>query len=132
MNHSNEKFLDHQKSLEIEERAFENGNINYQIEAKKDTSQVSQISVAISYVSLLLDKGISDEKGYIIEAALMVTTTLIWAILHLATKYLFTISPEMNGFDVVSVMAYSIIPFFYVYAKIRGVNCSIFSFTPKI
>mmetsp|Transcript_25156 Transcript_25156/g.22293 ORF Transcript_25156/g.22293 Transcript_25156/m.22293 type:complete len:132 (+) Transcript_25156:163-558(+) len=54
------------------------------------------------------------EKGYVMGAVLMVITTLMWTIIHLSSKYLYTLSPQMTGFDVVSVMAYTLVPFFYI------------------
>lgn len=41
-------------------------------------------------------------------------------------------SPEMNGYDTVSVMAYSIVPCYYIYSKVKGINLYFFDFEPKV
>ena len=92
----------------------------------------SHLSVALNNISVDLGKEKVGDEGYLIGALLMVCTTTLWSIMHIATKIMYTRSPEMTGYDTVSFMGYSLVPTYYCYAKYRGVNVNFFSFEPKV
>ncbi|CAI2372988.1 unnamed protein product [Moneuplotes crassus] len=100
--------------------------------SRSKLSNASKISVSLFEVSCVSDKDTNEKSGYIKGILLMATTTLIWTIIHISIKYMFSISPNMSAFDSISVVAYSLVPFYYIYAKIEKVNVNIFSFTPKM
>ena len=58
----------------------------------------------------------------------MFITASMWSILHIATKVMYSRSPEMTGYDTCSFMGYGLVPFYYIYAKYKGVNVNFFSF----
>ena len=129
---SKHSLLDDRSPLEIEQQEAVETLKETKKSNKIDYSNPSHISVSIGDVSCAIDNEGDEKEGYITGAILMIITTLMWTLIHVSSKIMYLNDPQMNGFDVVSVMAYTLIPFFYIYAKIRGVNCNLFSFEPKL
>ncbi|CAI2369359.1 unnamed protein product [Moneuplotes crassus] len=72
------------------------------------------------------------EQSYAKGVSIMLINTLIATVLHVSTKYMLTVSPEMSPLDSVSMMGYSCVPCFYLYAKYKNVNVYLFNFKPKV
>lgn len=47
-------------------------------------------------------------------------------------KYIYSRSPQINGFDTTSFIGYFIVPTYYIAGKYAGVDMSIFSLQPKV
>ena len=62
----------------------------------------------------------------------MLTTTSMWSIMHIATKIMYTRSPEVTGYDTCSFMGYMLVPVYYIYSKYHGMNINLLSFEPKV
>uniref|UniRef100_A0A7S3JG88 EamA domain-containing protein n=1 Tax=Euplotes harpa TaxID=151035 RepID=A0A7S3JG88_9SPIT len=69
---------------------------------------------------------------YLIGAMLMVMTTLMWSISHIASKAMYSRSPGITGFDTTSIQGYALVPFYYAYAKFKGINLNFFSYDNKV
>ena len=63
---------------------------------------------------------------------MMIITTLMFSISHIASKVFYTRCPEASGFDMVSAQGYTLVPFYFIYAKLKGVNLNLFNFEPKV
>ena len=70
--------------------------------------------------------------GYVIGATLMIITTIMWSISHIASKVFYTRCSEATGFDMISPQGYTLVPFYYIYSRIKGVNLNLFQFEPKV
>lgn len=99
--------------------------------------QDNYLSLSVDNISVnLLDqrKSTNDESAIIslIGATMMIITTLMFSISHIASKVFYTRCPEASGFDMVSAQGYSLVPFYFIYAKLKGVNLNLFNFEPKV
>lgn len=53
---------------------------------KKTSEKAHEISVSLNHVSLDLGDEKAQDDGYLIGACLMGVTTIIWSVMHIATK----------------------------------------------
>ena len=62
----------------------------------------------------------------------MALATFSWSVMHITKKYIYSRSPQINGFDTTSFYAYFLIPFYYIIGKRSGVNFSLFALRKKV
>ena len=90
---------------------------------------LANISVDQPYGYILANE--QAEQGYLTGAMLMLITSFIGSIIHIATKHMYTRSPEITGYDTCFFIGVSIVWWYYPYAKFKGISVCIFDFEYK-
>lgn len=62
----------------------------------------------------------------------MALATFSWTVMHITMKYIYSRSPQINGFDTTSFYAYFLIPFYYIVGKRSGVNFNLLALRPRV
>ena len=120
--------------LDKDNSAFEIEENGIKFMNRKTSSQMDASLLSMPLVNLSVDLGeiTNPDESYLVGALLMLATTTAWAIIHVSAKIMYSNSPEMTGYDTISVMGYALAPSYYFYAKYKGVNVNLFSFPLKI